>query len=103
MQNWFSFSDAGIENAIYDSYAMRSFMHLDFLTEQVPDATTLLHSRYLIEENWVGEKIFVDVRVRLEKAGLMMHGETIVDVAIIAAPSSTKNKDGKRDPEMQRL
>ena len=83
MQNWSSLSDEGIEDAIYDSYAMRSFMHLDFLTEQVPDATTLLHFRHLIEENSIGEKIFDDVKARLEKVGLMMHGGTIVD-----APSS---------------
>ena len=100
MQNWFNLSDEGIEDAIYDSYAMRSFMHLDFLTEQVPDATTLLHFRHLIEENKIGEKIFDDVKSRLEKAGLMMHGGTIVDATIIAAPSSTKNREGKRDPEM---
>ena len=100
MQNWFNLSDAGIEDAIYDSYAMRSFMHLDFLTEQVPDATTLLHFRRMVEENRIGEKIFSDVRFRLERAGLMMHGGTIVDATIIAAPSSTKNREGKRDPEM---
>lgn len=100
MQNWFNLSDAGIEDAIYDSYAMRSFMHLDFLAEQVPDATTLLHFRHLIENNRIGEKIFADVKARLEKAGLMMHGGTIVDATIISAPSSTKNKEGKRDPEM---
>lgn len=100
MQNWFNLSDAGIEDAIYDSYAMRSFMHLDFLTEQVPDATTLLHFRHLIENNKIGEKVFADVKVRLEKAGLMMHGGTIVDATIISAPSSTKNKEGRRDPEM---
>lgn len=74
--------------------------YLDFLTEQVPDATTLLHFRHLIEENRIGEMIFSDVKARLEKAGLMMHGGTIVDATIIAAPSSTKNKEGKRDPEM---
>ena len=100
MQNWFNLSDEGIEDAIYDSYAMRSFMHLDFLTEQVPDATILLHFRHLIEEHKIGEKIFDDVKSRLEKAGLMMHGGTIVDATIIAAPSSTKNREGKRDPEM---
>lgn len=59
MQNWFNLSDEGIEDAIYDSYAMRGFMHLDFLTEQVPDATTLLHFRHLIEENSIGEKILL--------------------------------------------
>lgn len=100
MQNWFNLSDAAIEDAIYDSYAMRNFMHIDFFTEQVPDATTLLKFRHLLEEHKIGEKIFADVNARLEKAGLIMHGGTIVDATIIAAPSSTKNKSGKRDEEM---
>ena len=100
MQNWFNLSDVSVEDAIYDSYAMRSFMHLDFLTEQVPDATTLLHFRHLIEDNKIGEKIFNDVKTRLDKAGLIMHGGSIVDASIISAPSSTKNQEGKRDPEM---
>lgn len=100
LQNWFNLSDEGVEDAIYDSYAMRRFMHIDFLSEQVPDATTLLHFRHLIEEKKIGEQIFCDVKERLEKAGLMMHGGTIVDATIIAAPSSLKNKEGKRDPEM---
>ena len=80
--------------------AMRSFIHLDFLTDQVPDATTLLHFRHLIEQNQIGETIFADVKASLEEVGLMMHGGTIVDTTIIAAPLSTKNKDGRRDPEM---
>lgn len=100
MQNWFNLSDAGIEDEIYDSYAMRTFMHIDFLTEQVPDATTLLHFRHLMEENNLGEKIFNDVKERLDKSGLIMHGGTVVDATLIAAPKSTKNQDGKRDPEM---
>lgn len=68
-------------------------MHIDFLTEQVPDATTLLHFRHLIEDKGIGEMIFNDVRERLDKASLIMHGGTIVDATIISAPSSTKNKD----------
>ena len=103
MQNWFNLSDVGIEDAIYDSYAMRSFMHLDFLKEQVPDATTLLKFRHLLEEHKIGEQIFADMRSRLESAGLIIHGGTIVDATIIAAPSSTKNKDGKRDEEMHQV
>lgn len=99
MQNWFNLSDAEMEDTIYDSYAMRSFMHIDFYKEQVPDATTLLKFRHLLEEHHIGEKIF-DVNARLEKAGLIMHDSTIVDATIINAPSSTKNKSGKRDPEM---
>ena len=100
MQNWFNLSDAAIEDAIYDSYAMRSFMHIDFFTEQVPDSTTLLKFRHLLEVHKIGEQIFADVNARLESAGLIMHGGTIVDATIIAAPSSTKNKEGKRDEEM---
>ena len=91
MQNWFNLSDAGIEDEIYDSYALRSFMHIDFLTEQVPDATTLLHFRHLLEDNDLGEKLFNDVKERLDKAGLIMHGGTVVDANLIAAPKSTKN------------
>lgn len=100
MQNWFNLSDAAMEDTIYDSYAMRSFMHLDFYKEQVPDATTLLKFRHLLEEHHIGEQILADVSSRLEKAGLIMHGGTIVDATIINAPSSTKNKEGKRDAEM---
>lgn len=100
MQNWFNLSDAAIEDAIYDSHAMRDFMRIDFLTDQVPDATTLLHFRHLLEEHHIGEQIFADVKDRLEKAGLIMHGGTIVDATIVAAPTSTKNREGERDPEM---
>lgn len=103
MQIWFSLSDEGIEDSIYDSYAMRSFMHLDFNEQQVPDATTLLHFRHLLEKHKIGEKIFDDINQRLEAAGMIMHGGTIVDATLISAPSSTKNKDGKRDPEMHQV
>ena len=100
MQIWFSLSDEGIEDSIYDSYAMRTFMHIDFNEQQVPDATTLLKFRHLLEKNKIGEKIFADVNKRLDEAGLIMHGGTIVDASLIAAPKSTKNQSGKRDPEM---
>ena len=100
MQTWFNLSDEGTEDAIYDSYAMRSFLGINFMTEQVPDATTLLKFRHLLEKNNIGEKIFSDIRDRLDKSGLLMHGGTIVDATIISAPSSTKNRTGTRDPEM---
>lgn len=88
------------EDAVYDSYAMRSFMHLDFMEQQVPDATTLLKFRHLLEKHKIGERLFADVSERLNRAGLIMHGVTIVDATIISAPSSTKNQEKKRDPEM---
>lgn len=100
MQSWFNLSDEGIEDSIYDSYAMCSFMHIDFNEQQVPDATTLLKFRHILETNKLGENIFADVNNRLDKAGLIMHDGTIVDASLIAASKSTKNQDGKRDPEM---
>jgi IS5 family transposase len=100
LQSWFTLSDVGIEDTIYDSYAMRKFMKLNFYDEQVPDATTLLHFRHLLEENKIGEKMFASIRKVLEQNGYMMKGGTIIDATIISAPSSTKNKSGERDPEM---
>ena len=100
MQNWCNLSDEAIEDAVYDSYAMRTFMHIDFTEQQVPDATTLLKFRHLLEEHQLGEKIFADVTERLNAVGLIMHGGTIVDATIIASTPSTKNKEKKRDPEM---
>ncbi|MBR1693021.1 MAG: IS5 family transposase [Lachnospiraceae bacterium] len=100
MQNWFNLPDTAIEDAIYDSYAMRSFIHIDFLSEQVPDATTLLKFRQLLEQHKIGEQIFADVTGRLERASLIMHGRTIVDATIITTPNSTKDKENKRNEEM---
>lgn len=99
-KDWFNLSDEAVEDAIYDSYAMRNFMGINFLEEQAPDATTLLKFRHLLEEHHLGEAIFEDIKERLEQAGLMMRGGTIVDATIIHSTSSTKNKEGKRDPEM---
>jgi transposase, IS5 family len=100
LQVWFSLSDEGVEDAIYDSYAMRRFMGLDFAVEQVPDATTLLHFRHLLEEHQLGEKLFEAQTQIFEAEGWIMRGGSIVDATIIAAPSSTKNATGTRDPEM---
>ena len=100
LQNWFQLSDIGIEDAIYDSYAMRRFMRIDFMHNQVPDSTTLLGFRHLLEQHKIGEQIFEDIKNRLEQAGLIMHGGSIVDATIISAPSSTKNREKKRDSEM---
>jgi IS5 family transposase len=97
---WFSLSDEGVEEAIYDSYAMRRFMGLDFAVEQVPDATTLLHFRHLLEKHALGEKLLAAQNEIFEQEGWVMQGGSIVDATIIAAPSSTKNATGTRDPEM---
>lgn len=100
LQIWFKLSDEGVEDAINDSYSMRSFLGINFIDSQVPDATTLLHFRHILEKNNISEKLFQDVKARLEKAGLIMHGGTIVDATIVEAPSSTKNTSKKRDEEM---
>ena len=100
LQVWFSLSDEGVEEAIYDSYAMRRFMGLDFAVEQVPDATTLLHFRHLLEKHTLGEKLFEAQNQIFTEQGWIMRGGSIVDATIIAAPSSTKNATGERDPEM---
>ena len=91
LQVWFSLSDEGVEDAIYDSYAMRKFMGLDFAVEQVPDATTLLAFRHLLEKHKLGEKLFAAQNDIFEAEGWIMRGGSIVDATIIAAPSSTKN------------
>jgi len=100
LQVWFSLSDEGVEDAIYDSYAMRRFMGLDFAVEQVPDATTLLHFRHLLEKHQLGEKLFAAQNQIFDEQGWIMRGGSIVDATIIAAPSSTKNATGTRDREM---
>lgn len=100
LQNWFNLSDEGVEDAIYDSYAFRKFMKIDFIGEQVPDSTTLLDFRHMIEENHIGEEFFNAIKRVMDATGHIMHGGTIVDATIINAPSSTKNTEKKRDPEM---
>ena len=100
LQVWFHLSDEGVEDQINDSFAMRQFMRLDFGKQQVPDATTLLHFRHLLEKHKLGEAMFTALSAKLEGAGLMMRGGSIVDATIIPAPSSTKNTTGTRDPEM---
>ena len=100
LQVWFSLSDEGVEDAVYDSYAMRRFMRLDFAVEQVPDATTLLHFRHLLEEHQLGETLLAAQNEIFQAEGWIMRGGSILDATIIAAPSSTKNATGTRDPEM---
>jgi len=101
LQVWFTLSDEGVEDAIYDSYAMRRFMGLDFGVEQVPDATTLLGFRHLLEAHDLGKKLFDSQNEIFDEQGWIMRGGSIVDATIIAAPSSTKNAAGERDPQMR--
>jgi IS5 family transposase len=100
LQSWFCVSDEGIEDAIYDSYAMKRFMGLDFISEQVPDATTLCRFRKLLTENGIQQRIFEAIHRFMDEHGKIMHGGSIVDATIIEAQNSTKNAKHERDPEM---
>ena len=98
--NWFNLADEACEDALYDVEAFRNFCRIDLGRERVPDATTLLNFRHLLERNELGAALFAKVGELLLGCGLKLSGGTIVDATIIAAPSSTKNAGKARDPEM---
>ena len=100
VQHWFNLADVACEDALLDSTALRRFVGIDLGSERVPDATTLLKFRRLLEEHKLGEALFAKVGTVLQAHGLKVGTGTIVDATIISAPSSTKNADKKRDPEM---
>jgi len=98
--NWFNLSDEACEDALYDTQSFREFCRIDLGRERVPDATTLMNFRHLLEQNNLGAAMFAKVGELLLANGMKLSGGTIVDATIIAAPSSTKNADNARDPEM---
>ena len=100
LQHWFNLSDPAVEEALYDSRAMRSFVGIDLGREPAPDETTVCKFRHLLEAHNLGGQLFNLINEYLEENGLKVSTGTIVDATIIDAPTSTKNKDGKRDPEM---
>ena len=100
LQQWYGLADEALEDAIYDSQSMRHFTGIDLGVESVPDATTLLKFRHLLEEHDLTRKIFEHVNALLSEKQLLMRKGTIVDATIIAAAPSTKNKARERDPEM---
>ena len=99
-QNCFGLSDEGTEDAIYDSQAIRRFVGVDLAREAAPDATTLLKFRRLLEEKELTDSIFNAINAHLAEKGLFLRQGTVVDATLIAAPPSTKNRSGERDPEM---
>jgi transposase, IS5 family len=101
LQHWFDLSDPAAEDAIYDSESMRRFVGVELGEDTVPDESTILRFRHLLEERELTKAIFAAIGALLEEKGLLLKQGTIVDATIIAAPSSTKNKSGKRDPEMR--
>lgn len=100
VQHWFNLADAACEDALLDSTALRRFVGIDLGRERVPDATTLLKFRRLLEKNDLGQALFATIGKVLQERGLKLGTGTIVDATIIGAPSSTKNKDKQRDPQM---
>lgn len=99
-QQCFGLSDEGIEDAIYDSQAIRRFVGIDLSREAAPDATTLLKFRHLLEAHQLTAAIFSAINAHLAEKGLFLREGTIVDATLIAAAPSTRNKSGKRDSEM---
>ena len=100
MQQWFNLSDPAMEDALYDSASMRSFAGIDLGREAAPDETTLCKFRHLLERHKLGKVLLRTVNEHLKSNGIKISQGTIVDATIISAPSSTKNRDGDRDPEM---
>jgi transposase, IS5 family len=100
LQHWFALSDPAAEEALYDSESMRRFAKIELGTDTIPDESTILNFRHLLEEHRLTEAIFNAVGAVLEENGLYLKKGTIVDATIVSAPTSTKNADRKRDPEM---
>jgi transposase, IS5 family len=100
LQQWYGLADEALEDALYDSQALRDFVGVDLSRESVPDATTLLKFRHLLQHNDLTKALFEEINAHLADKGLLMRAGTIVDATIIAAPSSTRNEGNTRDPEM---
>jgi IS5 family transposase len=103
LQQWYGLADEALEDALYDSQALRDFVGIDLSRESVPDATTLLKFRHLLQDNNLTRALFEEINAHLGQKGLLMRSGTIVDATIIAAPSSTKNEGNARDPEMHQV
>src|SRR5438128_8968928 len=100
LQQWFNLSDPAVEETLYDSVVMRQFVGIDLGCEPVPDETTVCKFRHLLEEHQLGEQILGQVNLHLQAQGVRITTGTIVDATILHAPTSTKNREQQRDPEM---
>lgn len=100
LQQWFNLSDPAMEEALHDVAVFRQFAGLDTGEDHLPDESTILRFRHLLERHRIAEQILAAVNAMLTAKGLMLKAGTVIDATIIAAPSTTKNKEGKRDPEM---
>lgn len=100
MQQWYDLSDPAMEDALIEVPTMRRFAGINLISDRIPDETTILSFRHLLEKHDLGKQIFETVKAHLRKQGMSMKQGTIIDATLIAAPSSTKNEKGERDPEM---
>lgn len=100
LQHWYNLSDPGLEEELLESESMRRFVGIDLGRERVPDETTVCKFRHLLERHGLGEQIFQRVGEHLRARGFRLSAGTIVDATLISAPTSTKNRDRQRDPEM---
>jgi transposase, IS5 family len=100
MQQWFNLSDPAMEDSLYDSESMRRFAGIELSEDAIPDETTILRFRHLLEKHYLTQAIFSQIRTLLEQKRLLLKSGTIVDATIIEAPPSTKNEEQARDPEM---
>lgn len=100
LQQWYQLGDPAVEERIYDSNAFQRFLKLDVFNDVVPDETTILNFRHLLEKHGLTEKIFRRINLLLKQKGFLLKQGSLVDATIVNAPSSTKNKEKKRDPEM---
>ncbi len=101
LQHWFNLSDPAVEESLYDSRAMRSFVGIDLGREPAPDETTICKFRHLMEKHNLGDQLFHLVNEYLQENGLQVNRGMIVDASIITAPGSTKNREKQRDPDMK--
>jgi IS5 family transposase len=101
VQQWFNLSDPAAEDALYDSESIRRFVGVDLSDDAVPDESTILRFRHLLEQHQLTAAMFASVRTMLERKGILLKSGTIVDATILSAPTSTKNATGTRDPEMR--
>ena len=103
MQQLYSLSDPAMEDALIEVPVMRRFAGIDIMSERIPDETTILAFRHLLEKHDLSQRIFVAVKAHLKACGMAMKQGTIIDATLIAEPTSTKNNQGERDPEMHQI
>ncbi len=103
IRQWYGLADVAVEDAIYDRQGLRHFCAIDLAVSNVPDSTTLMDFRHLLEKNALPQAMLKEVNELLKERGWLMSQGTLIDATLIAAPSSTKNKSHQRDPEMHQV